>query len=223
VKEDAGLEQGLALARQLRCTGGEIYASVLENRSTGVPRGLYWNIYLEGAAVVLDDEDRDDDKIDESDEGESDDEDREAGQEEWDTAFLCDSATWPIRAWIGLDGMSLESLVDPGRLQTSFYLGEHHDAKARLLDLRHSEGARFHVRLEGEFTLEGFGALDAAPIAFEIEGEVDFAGVYVIPNNLSPKPVTPAEAKACVAELLDVSTLEEPVWDRFRFVLAPIA
>jgi hypothetical protein len=222
-------EPGRELANQLRCTGGEIYASVFENASAGVKRGLYWHFHLDCAPVVLagdddgDDEDNGDDE-DRNDDPEEDGEDHDdAPDEEWDAAFLCDWATWPIRGWTELDGMSLDRLVQPGMLEVSFYLSEHHDAKARVLELRRSEGARFHIRLEGEFTLQGFGALDAAPIEFAIEGELDFMGVFVIPNNLFPKPTTASEAKACVAPYLDTSALGKATWDRFRFVLAPIA
>lgn len=180
----------------VRSTDGELYAFVHENANTGLKRGLFWNLALKCPSVTWE-------------------------QEQWSTSFLCDWATWPVRRWKDLAGMTRRDLVHPEMLEVSFYLGEHHDAKVIDLRLKDSSRPNFRVELQGTVNVTGFGELDATNIPFSVQGEVTFKGLIVVPDNLFPKPTTTAEVKTLSEHFLDLDGFTEPRWDRFRFVFEP--
>ena len=182
----------------IRCTGGELYAHVFENRATGVPRRLFWALRLDCEPLRWADDD-------------------------WETSILLEWLTWPILRWPELHGMSLDRVVCPEILNASFYLSEHHDVSLKALSLLRQGGAVFRVAAAGAFSLGGFGQLDGSDLRFDVDGGVHFSGLYVVRNNLFPKPSTPAEASSVAARFIDLRDFGEPLWDgRFRYAFEPL-
>jgi hypothetical protein len=69
--------------------------------------------------------------------------------------------------------------------------------------------------------LRGFGDLDDSNIPVALSCELDFSGVIVVPNNLEPKPADAPQARITVEPFLNTAELQQPRWDRFRYLLAP--
>ena len=184
--------------QDLKPSGGTLYGHVFENAKTGAPRDLYWSIGIDFLPVVLD--------------GAS-----------WDASMSCDWLVWPVRRWQDLDGADLASARLPGFVEGSFYIADHHTGVISAISLRRRTGALFDVTASLTVDIElpdGTLVADA-----EIHGAATaiFEGIYVLPDNLSPKPNTPALAKAALAPFLSLEDFAEPKWDRFRYVFEPVA
>ena len=165
----------------------------------GVARGLYWSLTLPCASV-------------------------EWEGEEWETSLACEWLRWPVRNWTQLNGASLVSAVHPEEAECSFYFAEHHPVKLEALSIVRVQGTlRFQVQARGSLDLNGHGHLDGREIQFSLEGEAEFEGLIVVPDNLFPKPINPLEASAALSPFIDLDNFEPPEWDRFRYVLAPTA
>jgi hypothetical protein len=52
-------------------------------------------------------------------------------------------------------------------------------------------------------------------------GVVTFEGLFVVPDNLTTKPASTADAIAVVSPFIDVQDFDEPVWQQFKFVFPP--
>lgn len=182
---------------ELQAVDGEIYAHVFENRTTGVPLGLYWNLYVECGDIEV--------------EGEA-----------WQCGVSCDWLQWSVSNWHELDGLTLGiggAGIDP---QCSFYLAQHHPAKVGSLRIsRAANENKFGVDIRGHFDLKGFGSLDGENLAFAVRGLVDFTGIVVVPDNIFPKPESPIDAENLVSKFIGTQHLAAPEWDRFRYVLRP--
>ena len=183
--------------QQIRATGGEIWAHVFENRSIGLPRRLYWGLRIECERIDWD-------------------------ARSWDCNVSCEWLTWPLRQWVDLDGKTLEQLTDPSLVECSFYFADHHPVRLSELSLRRiAASTQFEATLRGEFDLRGFGDLDNSNIPVALSCELGFSGVIVVPGNLEPKPADAPQARLAVEPFLDADDLQQPLWDRFRYVLAP--
>ena len=189
-----GLDPG-----RLVCTGGELYAHVFENQRADTERQLFWCLCLECRSIRW-------------------------KQKERDVCLLIEWLTWPVRNWRELDGMSLAEVLSPESVEASFYFLEHNKVRLDELTLGRVVGASIDVVACGAFDLVGFDEFDGEDLEFRIQGTVRFPGVYVIPDELDPKPTTPAEVERTVRDFIDTDDLEAPVWEQgFRFVLAPRA
>lgn len=176
---------------------GTLHAHLFENTARGIARGLFWMVTLPCAPVIVD-------------------------REEWEASLSCEWLRWPVRDWTGLDGMSLDVALDAETVECAVYLGEHHEARLASLTLTRVSGTpRFRVRAVGTVDLEGFDEIGGPALPFSIDAEVDVGGLNVVPENLFPKPATPAEAAAVLAPFISLDHLGPPEWDRFRYVFAP--
>ena len=181
---------------QIQSIGGELYAYVFENRTRGIQRLLLWDIHLNCLPVRWQDAD-------------------------WETSISIEGLSWPIRRWTALDGMSLDR-VTARDFFCAFYLSDHHKANLQALSLRRESGVNFRIRVSGNFALTGLDDLDSPDIRFDIEAEIPFSGLYVVPDCLFPKPTSPAEAGNVAGQFIDVNDFTMPAWDgRFRFELRP--
>jgi hypothetical protein len=185
--------------RVASCAGGvgEIAAHLFENAYTGVRRGLYWSVDLPCASVRW-------------------------GDEDCETSLICEWLQWRVSDWTGIDGASLRSAVDSASVECSFDLAEHHPVVLSSIALKRINANRFLVGIAGAVTVSGFDELDGQSV-FSIEGEADFTGLVLVPDNLFPKPSTEQEAADELAKFIDTSNLLPPQWDRFRYVFAPSA
>jgi hypothetical protein len=182
--------------RELSSAGGSLFGHVFENRLTEVRRDLYWSLSLDFSAMEY--------------EGES-----------WQTSVAAEWLVWPVRRWYDLDGMDLEKLSKPELAEASFYLAQHHAGRLERLDLSRTGETAFKVNLSLVCDLvEPNGAI-ASGTRIDAAGMITFDGVYVIPDNLAPKPRTEDEAVAATSEFIDTGDFERPVWERFKYVLAP--
>lgn len=178
---------------------GELDAQLFENPRTGLPRNLYWSLTVPCAPVAW------------------------AG-EVWDCSVTCEWLTWPVRHWAELDGMGLAAVTSPALVECSLYLAEHHPVRVESLALRRiGEGARFSVGLAGGVDIQGLDELDGRDIEFSLHGEVELEGLVVIPDNLFPKPQNESEVLAALRPYADLGSFGPPVFDRFRYLLAPVA
>jgi hypothetical protein len=186
-------------AHAVVATGGELHAHVFESRGQGLERNVFWSVQIECAAIAV-------------------------GDEQWPCAVSCDWLTWSLHDWEQLDGATLATVTAPEMVECSFYLGDHHTVRLHALQMARIGGtSRFRVALSGDFDLRGFEALDGTRIPLAVQADVEFTGVIVLPDSLSPKPSTPELATAVVGDFLATLNLGSPEWDRFRFVLAPAA
>jgi hypothetical protein len=176
---------------------GSLYVHLFENPKTGTKRGLYWSVTLPCAPVRWDDED-------------------------WDCAVTCEWLQWPIKRWMQLDGLGLRDTISRDDVECSVYLAEHHPVEVTSLALSRIQGTtRFRVTLQGSLDINGFDELDGSGIPVHIQAEVDFEGIVVVPGNLTSKPNDTNQVLALLSPFIDTDDLDEPQWDRFRYVLKP--
>ena len=179
------------------CPKGVIYGHLFEGASSGLPRRLFWNLSLPCHPITW-------------------------HRETWECFVQCDWLDWPLRDWTCLDGATLSTVSDPAMIECSVYFAAHHPAQLDALCLkRMGPAARFAVDMTGSFDLQGFGDLDAKDIPFVVRGEIDFEGIFVVPEHLTPSPSEPLQVIQALEPHLDVSQLGPPEWDRFRYVLRP--
>ena len=180
----------------LKPKAGSLYAHVFENPRTGVARDLYWNVHVDFEPVQFD-------------------------GEEWDCSFAVEWLTWPNRRWRDLDGLGLRQVRRTEFVECSLYLlAEHNPAALRHLELRENGHAAFDLDFSAIADVDDGSGLRR----FEVSGkcEVEFSGVIVVTDNLQPKPASPDDARAAVAEFLALDDLAEPRSEQWRYVLEPL-
>lgn len=174
---------------------GDLYGHLFENAAVGLPRNVYWNFSLPCSPIAW-------------------------GGDEWECSLQCEWLRWRISDWTDLDGATLNDLDGFDRVECSLYLSSHHPVRLESLSLqRLPDTKRFVVQLSGAFDLHGYDELDGQNIPLKLHGEVDFEGVIVVPGNFSPKPSQAEEVARLVDPFISRSNLDEPKWDRFRYVL----
>lgn len=182
---------------KIRGINGNMYAHIFENPNVGVARGLYWAVTVDCEPI-------------------------EWNGEDWPCSVTCEWLQWPIRRWEEIDGVGLETTIAPVDAECSFYLAEHNPVRIKSLSIsREPNKNQFLVCISGAVELLGFDELDGEDIPFFVQGRVDFDGIILIPDNLSPKPSTPTDAIDILSEFLSMESLKEPRWDRFRYVFEP--
>jgi hypothetical protein len=182
--------------RKLRSVGGSLYGHVFENRLTGLPRGLYWSLALQFAAIKH--------------QGES-----------WETSVAAEWLVWPVGRWHDLDGADLARLAKPELAEASFYLAEHQAGRLERLSLSRSGEKAFKVELSLTFDLVEPNGRIVRSSRLDAAGTIAFDGIYVIPENLAPKPRTPGAAAKVASEFIDIGDFEEPTWEQFKYVFPP--
>lgn len=177
---------------------GEIHAHLFENRETEVPRGLYWNLHLHCEPVM-------------------------SGGEAWDCAFAVEWMALDAHRFDALAGTTLAGMRDADAIEASLYIGEHHDVALERLAFDAIDAAHVRVRAAGTVRIDGFDDLDVDACRFELDCEARFEGVFVVPGNLFPKPVSLKDARDVLSPYFDVATLDGGEFQRFKYVFAPIA
>jgi len=182
---------------KLKPTGGSLYGHVFENKATGLPRDLYWSLTIDFAEL-------------------------EMNGETWTPSLTAEWIVWPARRWVDLDGLGLADVRKPKLTEASFYgFGEHQQGDLRALNLTRGRGPAFKAQVELVLDLVDDHGRRHRGVRIEATSRIVFDGIYVLPDNLSPRPDSAKKAQAVVAKFLEPDTLEPPVWDRFRYVLAP--
>jgi hypothetical protein len=183
---------------KLRPVGGEAYGHVFENVRTGAPRAIYWSFTVNFAPLRY-------------------------GTASFETAATCEWITWPIRSWHRLAGNNLSTsdrLVEP---EASFYLEEHNMADHAELEVCGVKGTMLNVRLSLRANIEGLDGETYPDAEITTSTQIPFVGIYVLPDNLFPKPSSQAEATACLAQFIDADEFLPPEWEGFRFTFRPRA
>lgn len=185
-------------ADKLKANGGEIHAHIFENSMVGLQRNLFWSITLEFEPINYEDGD-------------------------WECSMTCEWIPWRIRDWRDLHNLELKVEPDDQLIESSFYMVEHDRGKeAKLLVQRH-EGNLFKVRMSMTVDFTGLTGEDRNPEMFVVgETIVPFRGVFVTPENLSPKPMTVAEVKDITTDYIDLSAYREPHKEKHSFILEPL-
>mgnify|MGYP003575426195 CR=1 FL=1 len=185
-------------ADKLKAKGGEIYAHIFENRRVGISRSIFWSITLEFEPISY-------------------------AREDWKCSMTCEWIPWRIRDWRDLHDLELKVAPDDPLIESSFYLVEHDRGKETELLLQRHEGHLFKVRMSMIVDFTGLTGEDENPEMF-VAGEtiVPFKGVFVIPDNLFPKPRTVAEVKDVASVYIEPSAYQEPYQEKHRFILEPL-
>ncbi len=182
---------------RIKSSSGKLYGHLFENERTGFPLGLYWNIFIQCEEI-------------------------EDGDDSLPSAVLCDWLTWPISKWQELDGMCLSESLCPAKVESSFYLYEHHPLRLDRLDMsRIGFSSDFRTRICGEFSLRGMGGLDGDNIILDVECDIMFSGVYVVPSNFPSMDKSASGVRSSLSQFLDLDGLLPPRWDKFRYVFQP--
>ena len=181
----------------LRPVSGAIYGHLFENMRVGVPRGVYWACSIEFAPLI-------------------------AEGQEWPVSFAFEWIRWPVRRWQQLDGCSISASHEQEDVEASLYLfAEHQTTKEVQLSLQHKHADRFDVQVRMCLEVSGLSGDRARDVVIEARVEALLEGLIIVPDNLSPKPRDAQEALRALAPFADISTYQEPRFDRFRWVLAP--
>jgi hypothetical protein len=185
-------------ADKLKANGGEIYAHIFENSLTGLPRNLFWSVTLEFEPIRYEHED-------------------------WECSMTCEWIPWRVRDWRDLHNLELKVGPDNQPIESSFYMVEHDRGKETNLLLQRHEGNLFKARMAMTVDFTGLTGRDENPEMF-VAGEtiVPFKGVFVIPENLFPKPMTVAEVKYIAKEYIELSAYREPYKEKHGFILEPL-
>lgn len=193
----------MGAAPTFKAEKAEISGHLFENPSVGVPRGIYWSCSVDFAPIP--------DSLESEDDGEG-----------WPCTLLCDWITWPIRSWRDIDGLTLESCVGPVTVEASLYFFGQHQPLSRIeISFQRARADRFRVR--GRFMADladlAGGTLRDVTSAFDVEGQ--FSGLSVLPDNLSPKPKSEAQAIAALGKFTDLQAYERPQWDEMSWLFKP--
>jgi hypothetical protein len=181
---------------EFRARGGELHGHVFENPRAGMGRGIYWSVRADFAPVQLD-------------------------GSEWEPALLVDWMTFPVRRWQDLN-VTANDLVDPAMTEASLYFTDiHQPVVLQDFRLRATGGDAFEASftVSAELTTLHGETMPAMTIAWR--GVLRFVGVYIVPENLFPKPQTADDATAVLAPFIDPSGFDPPSRDEVRFLFAP--
>ena len=133
----------------------------------------------------------------------------------------CEWLTWNIKRWTELDGLGLSDLLLPELAESSLYLAEHQPTTLEALRIRRRAGSKFDVSLTVVGDIQLPHGQDRFATRISQTALVDFDDVYVVTDNLFPKPDTADEAARVVDQFLRSDDFEPPMRDRFRYVLSP--
>jgi hypothetical protein len=185
-------------ADKLKASGGGIHAHLFENSLTGISRNLFWSVRLGFEPIKY--------------EG-----------DEWECSMTCEWIPWRIRDWRNLHNLELRVGGDDQLIESSFYMAEHDEGRETSLRLQHQEGHLFKVRMSMVVDFTGYTGRDRNP-EMSVAGEalVPFKGVYVVPENLFPKPMTVSEVKEVAQDFIDLSAHREPYREKHKFIFEPL-
>ncbi len=172
--------------------GGSYYAHVFENRSSGVPRALYWSFTVDFEGIPY------------------------LG-ETWGSSLTIEWISLGVREFAGIHPVSPSS--SPGA-EASLYLAEHHPIES--WDGRISWDTSppqcifdYDVRLD-------FPGLDGDPVpGLHLTGRVplQFDGFIIVPGNLFPKPASVDEAAGLLRQFFHTPCVA--VDEDWRYIFRP--
>ena len=185
-------------AEKLVASGGRIFAHLFENPRMGVTRNVYWSVTIDFHPI-------------------------EYADEEWRCSMTCEWLTWPLRDWRDLAGQSLDLNYGDQGSESSFYMWQHDKGKSTRLRIGARTGNCFDVAMDMVVDFAGFVGTDSSP-AMAVRGRaaVPYAGVIVVPENLFPKPNTPADVTSAVSAYLDTSLYAAPERAGHAFRMQPL-
>src|SRR5437868_1197374 len=104
-------------------SGGENYAHIFENKTTGVGRNLFWSITVDFQPIQY-------------------------GGDEFSCSMTCEWIAWPLRDWRELDGRELDVDYGENGVESSFYMGRHDLATHATVSLRRRRDNIFSVKMD---------------------------------------------------------------------------
>ena len=193
--------------KSFKAVGGEMYAHIFENESTGLARNLFWSVSLDFAPIQY-------------------------AESEFRCGMTCEWITWTARDWRQLDGETLKVIYNPDgtvksgppTVEASFYMTSHDPARQVSLKLNRNRGTKFAAAMEMVVNFHGYAGGDEDPnLRVAGQAEIAYRGVIVVKNNLSPKPTTEAKVLALADKFIDLTAYRAPVDEEWRWVFQPKA
>jgi hypothetical protein len=193
--------------KSLKAVGGEMYAHIFENELTGLARNLFWSVSIDFAPLHY------------------------AGSE-FRCGVACEWIPWTARDWRELDGEILDVIYNPDgtvksgppSVEASFYMTSHDLARRVGLKLKRNGGTKFAAAMDMIVNFRGYAGGDEDPnLRVSGQTEINYRGVIVVKNNLSPKPTTEAKVLAVAEKFIDLAAYRAPVDEEWRWVFQPKA
>ncbi len=184
----------------LRPVGGSAYAHLFENPRVGVNRDLFWSFTINFAAVPLG-----------------------SDADEFSPSLTVEWVRFPIRDWQQVKGVSVSGAYGDAGVESTFYVFEHSYAEQFALSVlqwrtvHRAPDPRPHIQLllQVELTVNYPGYDDDADPNLSVGAEcwVDFTGVSVRPDALTPKPEGPEETRRILEPFISTNSLVAPETD----------
>jgi hypothetical protein len=106
--------------------------------------------------------------------------------------------------------------------EVSLYLfATHQPADGLELFVQHKRLERFIVRAKVALNLETPDGELLSNFIVEAETEATLNGLFVVPDNIVPKPDSAEKASKALETFVDLSEYSAPSFDRFRWALRP--
>ena len=184
-------------ANQLVATGGELSSHVYENRSTSVPRDLYWSASLNFAPLNY------------------------CG-ESLECSATVEWLRIPNRNFRDINQTRIKFGEDDPISEASFYMSRHDVARTAMMTLSYLDDDRFRLALEMTVDFLGYDEGDENPNLYVTgEADVTYTGLIIVPDNLSPKPTTETDVLGIAEAFADLDCYQKPIHQGFRYLLPP--
>ncbi len=185
-------------AHSLVAAGGSLYSHVFENASTGLERGHFWSLTIDFDPLEYD-------------------------ENEWDCSVMVEWMQFAVRDWRLLNNSHVAAALKNEQVEASFYLTRHDWASVKELSLKHVADNRFRACLKLVVDFQGFTGHDVDPeMEITAETDIEYTGLIIVPDNLSPEPNTPEEVIEVVSQFADPAAYHSPEKDDFRYLLRPV-
>jgi hypothetical protein len=189
----------------LKAKGGDLYANIFENDLAGIPRSLFWSVSMDFAPMQY--------------EG---------------SKFVCgmtiDWLNWTMRDWRELEGATLDVVYNddgtvksgPNGVEASFYMTAHDPALRFHLKLNQRRGLKFKTSLKMVVDFHGYAGGDENPEML-VKGttDIDYRGVIIVKDNLSPAVKTKAKVLDIASQFIDLSAYLDPIDEEWRWLFPP--
>jgi hypothetical protein len=183
-------------AKELKCSGGEMYSQIFENKKVGIKRDIFWSLTINFLPI------------------------RYYDDKEYNCSFMIEWMKFPFKNWTDLNGFQLKGNYGDNGCEASFYLVEHDCAKNFDIRFSYQKDNIFKVSFVTEIDFMGITEEDADP-NLKISGETDiiYEGLWVLPNNLDKKPKNVSEITKIGGNFVELESYNEPHLDKNDFYL----
>ena len=186
----------LQSVRELVPKNASLWGHLFENHATGLVRGIYWGLRVEFDPIQIE-------------------------EDEWDLSLAVEWLRFPVQNWTDLDGITQDQLMNS--TEVSIYCGRHQEAELRSLSLANRSGCKFDLRLS---VLVGLDLPDEVGTSlpeedFDLALSAPLTELIVVPENLTPKPVSAEEALSALGTHIELRNLSKPIDEGYRFVFQP--